>query len=731
MHWLQLLDISLFRSVNQGLQNGFFDVLMPFCSGNALFAPALVALCAVLLWRGGARGRLCVVMVLLAVALGDTLICKTLKDLVARPRPFWDLPNVHIPPGIGKTDSGSMPSSHAANWFAATMVVFIYYRRSLRFMVPAAALVSFSRVYNGVHYPSDVLAGAILGAGYAAGLVWTLDALWNWGGRRWFPLWWERLPSLLNPATGANAAQPQPARSAEELAKIRDTQLLRLGYLLILLLCAVNLIFIGSGKIELSEDEAYQWLWSKHLALSYYSKPPLIAYTQFLGTHLWGDTEFGVRFFSPVISAIGGIFLLGFLARVANARAALIVCVASMTAPLVAGGSVLMTVDPLSVLFWTLAMIAGWRAVRENSTIFDWVWVGIWMGLGFLGKYTELFQLICWVVFFFLWAPARKQLRRPGPYVALLINVLFMLPVFIWNRQHGWITVHHVASNGGLQNHWSPTPANIWFGISHFMRDYLVLEALILNPFFAIPAVWAAIALWRRRPAQPVLIYLFSMGMPVFLIYLLLSIRSRILLNWIAPGVLPLLCLGAVYWEQQLRSGVRWIRKCFVAGVTIGTVAVVLFHDTNLIAKVSGRSLPPKLNPMCRVSGWKETAQMVELAAEGKPVFIIGGHYGITSETVFYLPEAKRCVTDQPLVYYQSESEPANQFYFWPGYQNHKGENAIYVQELELGPPYDTRAIPPELQAEFASIKDLGSFDVLCKGQYVRRIQITECRDLR
>ena len=65
----------------------------------------------------------------------------------------------------------SMPSSHAANWFAATMIAFLFYRRSLWFMLPMALAVSFSRVYNGVHYPSDVLAGAILGAGYAAALA--------------------------------------------------------------------------------------------------------------------------------------------------------------------------------------------------------------------------------------------------------------------------------------------------------------------------------------------------------------------------------------------------------------------------------------------------------------------------------------------------------------------------------------------------------------------------------
>ena len=51
-------------------------------------------------------------------------------------------------------------------------------------MLPMALAVSFSRVYNGVHYPSDVLAGAILGAGYAAAGTIALQAAWNWIGEK-------------------------------------------------------------------------------------------------------------------------------------------------------------------------------------------------------------------------------------------------------------------------------------------------------------------------------------------------------------------------------------------------------------------------------------------------------------------------------------------------------------------------------------------------------------------
>ena len=307
MAWLQSLDVALFRFINQTLSNPLFDWLMPFLSGNRVFGPALVLIAAGLIWKWRARGALCVGFLALTVALGDPLISNMLKHAVERPRPPVDLPDVML--RVGLTESFSMPSSHAANWFGGAMVAFIFFRRSWRFMFPLAAAVGFSRIYNGVHYPSDVLAGAALGAGYAAGGVWSANALWQWLGPKWFPLWWPRLPNLLDPG---ELRSPPPPTSCPAVV---DQHWLRLGYLLILLLLCARCAYLAGGRIELSEDEAYQWQWSKHLALSYYSKPPLIAYTQWLGTALWGDTAFGVRFFSPLIAATLSFLLLRFLAR--------------------------------------------------------------------------------------------------------------------------------------------------------------------------------------------------------------------------------------------------------------------------------------------------------------------------------------------------------------------------------------------------------------------------------
>lgn len=219
MHWLQTLDTNLFLFVNRSLVNPVFDWLMPILSGsggfkNGFLAVAILAGVAIFIF-GKSRARICMLMLPLIVGTNDGLVCNALKHAVHRARPFVTLPDArvfgkigdgYVPPEInaagvdmaaGKGSHNSMPSSHAANWFCATMVLFLFYRKTLWFMLPLALGVSFSRIYNGVHYPSDVLAGVIIGAGYAAAAAIVIESAWQFVGKKWFPRWHAKLPVLV------------------------------------------------------------------------------------------------------------------------------------------------------------------------------------------------------------------------------------------------------------------------------------------------------------------------------------------------------------------------------------------------------------------------------------------------------------------------------------------------------------------------------------------------------
>jgi membrane-associated phospholipid phosphatase len=749
MHWLQTLDTKLFLFTNRSLVNPFFDWLMPVLSGNNVpwLPAAVVAVTAVLIW-GSARLRLCALMLVLVLSIGDGLIVNSVKNAVSRPRPFVVLPDARLFGEVGKgylaplpdgslppkANRHSFPSAHAANFFAMATVAFLFYRRSACFMVPLAAAVAISRVYNGVHYPSDITAGAILGAGYAIVLVILTQTIWSFTGKRIFPAWHARMPNLLN---------PDSVPKSEIGNRKSEIEWLHLGYLVIVVTLVARWVYLASDLLELSGDEAYQWLWSKHLALSYYSKPLGIALLQKLGTLVGGDTEFGVRFCSPLLSAITGFMLLRFLSREASPRTAFWALVATLAIPLLCAGSVLMTIDPPLVLCWMWATFSGWRALQPDGKLCDWLLAGLAIGLGFLCKYTAALQLVCWLIFFALLPASRIHLRKAGPWLALGIFALCTLPVVIWNSQHGWITLTHVAGNAKIDEQWHPTLEYFW--------EFLGAQAGFLNPVFFFAMLWASLAFWKRRAEKPLWLFLACMGAPLFYGYWLYSLHSRVQPNWPVAAIPPLVCLAVLYWRERPRAA----KILFVAGLVFGLPIIALMHDTSLTKLIAAR-LPGDVDPAHRARGWRETSQVVELERQkfDTNAFIIADDYGAAGLYTFYLPVARTAIgSTTPIVYCFLGEKPGNQFYFWDEYdyrKHRRGENAIYVDHLEAYKlesnwvwkwlkhqtvnyrDIPSPVVPEKLVEQFETVTNLGLHEIKTDdGRVFHRVQIYGCYGLK
>lgn len=339
---------------------------------------------------------------------------------------------------------------------------------------------------------------------------------------------------------------------------------------------------IGNG-ISLYVDEAQYWAWSMALDWGYFSKPPGIAVLIAASRQLFGDDVLGIKLLCmlcyPIIAWVGA----GLAETLYNPRTGQWTAVSLLSLPIFAWLGLFASSDAPLVLCWTLALSTYVRALRSDR-LTDWCWLGLWLGLGLLSKYTMLVWLISGGLHLLLTEP--RRLRSRGPWLALILAGLLCWPNLRWNISHDFPTFRHTA-----EITWQRQSGG-WLSGLGFIASQWAAGGLLLMP--------ALIGSLRTRHLQrPPTVLLACFSLPLWGIACLQALSGSANANWAAPAFVPATIL-ALEWLLE-RQALLWLWSQLLLNLLL---AGLLYHWPATLPKL----FPATPSPYERAQGWRELA---------------------------------------------------------------------------------------------------------------------------
>ncbi len=413
----------------------------------------------------------------------------------------------------------------------------------------------------------------------------------------------------------------------------------------------VLLRIVLAATTNLAEDEAYYWLWSRHLAAGYYDHPPMIAYWIRAGTAIFGQTEFGVRFFG-LMSAIFGSYLLyrASLSLFQDRTAAALAVVWMNVALLCNAAAIVATPDTPLAFFATLTLFALAKLIETGRGAW-WLAIGASLGLAFMSKYTAALLLPGLFLWMIASAEGRRWFARPEPYLGAAVALVFVVPVFYWNYAHDWASFAKQAQHGVKDR-----PANAALSVAELFGAQAGLATPLIFFFCLFGGFYCFIRGVRRPDAR--LLLLGATCAPILAFFFFHAASQKIQANW--PGVVyPAAILAAVHgfldYSRQ-NPPAAWARRGFRAAPWVGfAFTLVAFIQLGL----GVLPIPAKQDPTARMKGWAKLGAEVErVRRERGAAFVLTERYAITGELAYYGSDADRVAQINERIRYASFPPP-------------------------------------------------------------------------
>ena len=404
-----------------------------------------------------------------------------------------------------------------------------------------------------------------------------------------------------------------------------------------LVACAWLLRLIYSSQIELLPEETYYWNYSRHLDIGYLDHPPMVAWLIWLGTSLFGTTEFGVRFGALCSGVVASFFVYRLARDLFDEATALVALVLLQLLPFLFFAGILMTPDAPMTAAWSALLYYLARALLAERPA-AWLGVGVSLGLGLLSKYT-IAMLGPAMLIFLVWdGRSRHWLRDWRPYAAVVLAGVIFLPVIYWNASHEWASFAFQTSRRLAE------------------RPQFALHKLILSMLILLTPVGAAslvASFWKQGQGTPDgqrrRRFLQLAMLTPLAVFFLFSLRHEVKFDWTGAlwiAAVPALAFSIVCGSNTGVQG--WARRAWVPTlVTLMLIYGAAFHYFVLGLPGLGYSKHMELVPV----GWRSLGQQFAAVVEAvrkqtgsEPVVMTMDRYETAGELVFYSPDPSSAV---------------------------------------------------------------------------------------
>jgi hypothetical protein len=405
----------------------------------------------------------------------------------------------------------------------------------------------------------------------------------------------------------------------------------------LIVLALVALRLVAAAFTPITFDEAYYWMWSKHLAGGYYDHPPMVALVIRLGTLVAGDTELGVRLVSillalPMSWAIYETTWVLFGGRRVATTAAILLNVTLMAAV----GTMIVTPDAPLLVASSFVLLSLAKVLQTGRGAW-WLAVGVAAGCALLSKYTALFfgpAILIWLI---VVPKLRHWLISPWLYLGGLVAVAMFAPVILWNADHHWVSFIKQIGRARIED----------------FRPVFIGELIPTQVVFATPAVWllgamGLYALYQRRAgALAVRVLVNTMFWTIVAYFVWHSLHARVEANWFAP-VYPAFAIAAavaahlVEWAPREQRVADFCRRWAAPGGIVMFALLVVQANTGMLSGYRRDATVRSVGV-----GWRETAGEIEaVRARVGATCVLAPDYGTTGWLAFYLPKGT-CVAQQ------------------------------------------------------------------------------------